>query len=67
VSYRDGKGQTTEIPADLVVLSAGMKAKKEEALSLYGTALEFYMIGDCKTAATVQQAVRSAYSTAMRI
>jgi hypothetical protein len=44
-----------------------MKAKKEEALSFYGTAPEFYLIGDCKTAATVQQTVRSAYSTAMRI
>jgi hypothetical protein len=67
VSYRDAEGRIAEIAADLVVLSAGMKAKKEEALSLYGTAPEFYMIGDCKTAATVQQAVRSAYSTAMRI
>jgi 2,4-dienoyl-CoA reductase-like NADH-dependent reductase (Old Yellow Enzyme family)/thioredoxin reductase len=67
VSYRDKEGRIVEIVADLVVFSAGMKAKTEEALSFYGTAPEFYMIGDCKAAATVQQAVRSAYSTAMRI
>jgi thioredoxin reductase len=67
VSYRDTEGRIAEIAADLAVLSAGMKAKTEEALSFYGTAPEFYMIGDCKTAATVQQAVRSAYAAAMRI
>jgi hypothetical protein len=67
LSYRDREGRITEIAADLVGLSAGMKAKAEEALSFYGSAPEFYLIGDCKTAATVQQAVRSAYATAMRI
>jgi NADPH-dependent 2,4-dienoyl-CoA reductase/sulfur reductase-like enzyme len=67
VSYQDPEGRVAEIAADLVVLSAGMKAKTEEALSFYGTAPEFYMIGDCKTAATIQQAVRSAYAAAMRI
>jgi pyruvate/2-oxoglutarate dehydrogenase complex dihydrolipoamide dehydrogenase (E3) component len=67
VSYRNGEGRIVEAPADSVVLSVGMKAKTEEALLLYGTAPEFYMIGDCNTAATIQQAVRSAYATAVRI
>jgi 2,4-dienoyl-CoA reductase-like NADH-dependent reductase (Old Yellow Enzyme family)/thioredoxin reductase len=67
VSYQNGEGRIVEAPADSVIVSVGMKAKTEEALLLYGTAPEFYMIGDCNTAATVQQAVRSAYATAMRI
>jgi 2,4-dienoyl-CoA reductase-like NADH-dependent reductase (Old Yellow Enzyme family)/thioredoxin reductase len=67
VSYEDAEGRIAEIAADLVVLSVGMKAKTEEALSFYRTAPEFYMIGDCQATATVQQAVRSAYATAMRI
>jgi 2,4-dienoyl-CoA reductase-like NADH-dependent reductase (Old Yellow Enzyme family)/thioredoxin reductase len=67
VSYRDGKGRVVEAPADSVIISVGTKAKTEEALLLYGIAPEFYMIGDCSTAATVQQAVRSAYATAMRV
>lgn len=48
-------------------MSAGMRPTKDLALSFYGCAKEFYMIGDCKKAATVQQAMRAAYSTAMRI
>ena len=48
-------------------MSAGMRPNKDLALSFYGCAKEFYMIGDCKKAATIQQGMRSAYATAMRI
>lgn len=64
VVYIDSKGAERTIPADSVVLSVGMKAKKAEALSFYETADRFYMVGDCKKPATVQQTMRSAFSTA---
>ena len=67
VEYTDSDGNIQSVPADSVVMSAGMRPNKDEALSFYGCAKEFYMIGDCKKAATIQQAMRSAYSTAMRI
>ena len=67
VEYTDQDGNTCSVPADSVVMSAGMRPTTDLALSFYGCAKEFYMIGDCKKAATIQQAMRAAYSTAMRI
>lgn len=67
VNYIDSEGNEKSIHADSVVLSAGMKAKKAEALLFYGTADRFYMIGDCKKPATIQQTMRSAFSTASTI
>ena len=59
---RDGKDET--IKADTVILSAGMKAKMEEADSFIGTADEFYEIGDCVRARTVEQATKEAFYAA---
>lgn len=67
VRYLNKEEKEYTIPAESIVVSVGMAAKKKEAMAFYGIAPEFYMIGDCKTPATVQQAVRAAYSTAMRI
>lgn len=67
VFYKDAEGNEQAVEADSIVVSAGMRANTDEALSFYGLAPEFYMIGDCKKAATVQQAMRSAFSTASRI
>ena len=50
-----------------VVISLGMRAKTDEALAVSSTADRFAIIGDCKKPATVQQAMRQAYATAMRI
>jgi NADPH-dependent 2,4-dienoyl-CoA reductase/sulfur reductase-like enzyme len=67
VTYRDEAGEEHLIPAQSVVVSAGMKAKQQEALSFYGSAKRFYYIGDCKQTATVQQAMRSAFAAASQI
>ena len=67
VAYRDADGLEHVIPAQSVVVSAGMKARQEEALSFYGSAKRFFYIGDCKKAATVQQAMRSAFAAASQI
>ncbi len=67
VSYTDKTGKESLIPADTIILSTGMRAKTEEALSFYDAADHFYMIGDCKAPATVLEAMRTAFSTASRI
>ena len=67
VEYTDKEGNTVSVPADSVIMSAGMRPNQAQALAFYNSAPEFYMIGDCKKPATIQQAMRSAYSTAMRI
>lgn len=67
VNYIDQNGDEKSIQADSIVVSAGMKAKKAEALEFYGSADRFYMVGDCKKPATIQQAMRSAFSTASSI
>ena len=66
VTYeKDGKQET--ITADSVVLSAGMKAKTQEADSFIGTALDFAEIGDCVRARTVEYATKEAYYAAVNL
>jgi 2,4-dienoyl-CoA reductase-like NADH-dependent reductase (Old Yellow Enzyme family)/thioredoxin reductase len=67
VCYVDENGNAGSVKCDSVVVSVGMVPHKDEALSFAGIADEFYMIGDCKKPATIQQAMRAAYSTAVRI
>ena len=67
VFYQDAQGTEHGLKADTVVVSAGMKPLKDQALAFYGAAPEFYMIGDCKKPATIQQAMRAAYAVAHRI
>ena len=67
VTYTDKDGVDHDIPADSVVLSVGMRAKVDEALSFYGTNPGFYMVGDCKKPGTIQTTNRSAYVTANNI
>ncbi len=67
VVYTDADGREQSVPADSVIISAGMRPLKKEALSFFSTAQYFYMAGDCKRPATVQESMRSAYATASRI
>ncbi len=62
VTYKDADGVEHEIPCDSVVISLGMRARQDEALSFSGTANRFAIIGDCRKPATVQQAMRQAYA-----
>ena len=64
VTYRDENGAEHTLEADTVVLSAGMKAKRDEALEFYGCGKRFYMVGDCRKPSTIQMVNRSAYATA---
>ena len=68
VVYADKEtGETERIEADTVVLAVGMRAKTDEALSYYGAAPHFYMIGDCTKPGTIQTATRSAYAVCASI
>jgi 2,4-dienoyl-CoA reductase-like NADH-dependent reductase (Old Yellow Enzyme family)/thioredoxin reductase len=67
VSYRDKDGGEHLIPADNVVVSTGMRSKRDEALSFYNITDGFYMIGDCVKPGTIQQAMRTAFAAASQI
>lgn len=67
VTYTDKDGVDHDLPAQSVILSVGMRAKKDEALAFYGAGDHFYMVGDCYKPGTIQTTNRSAYVTAVRI
>ena len=67
VVYRTKDGALEQIPTDSVVLAGGRTANSAFALSFYGSAGEFYMVGDCKTPGNVQRCMRMAYAAACRI
>ena len=62
VTYKDQEGVEHAIACDSVVVSLGMKPLTDEALSFYGCADRFALVGDCRKSATVEQAMRSAYA-----
>ena len=53
VTYVDAEGAETTVPADTVVISAGMKPKMDEALSYAAAGDSFYLLGDCKKVANL--------------
>ena len=61
VCYTDQNGEAHRIECDTVVALGGMKALQDEAVSFYGCAPLFYMIGDCREVGDVQKCNRSAY------
>ena len=67
VIYRDKAGALCELPADNVVISGGRAADTEFTLSFYGSANDFFLVGDCKTPRNVQKCMRMAYAAATRL
>lgn len=67
VTYRDKDGVEHTIDCDSVVLSAGMKAKTQEALEYGKAGGMFRMVGDCQKPASLQQAVRTGWTAAKTI
>lgn len=57
-------GKEKRIPADSVVISAGMRPLTDKALEFYGIADRFEVIGDCRRVGTIEQAMRSAFAVA---
>lgn len=69
VCYKNYKGQEKTLEFDSIIISGGENPRYKEALAFFGSAPEFYMAGDCAGSGegTIQKAVRSAWSAAMRI
>lgn len=64
VEIEDADGNKKLIPADLVILAAGMTNDIDYVESLREAALEFRKIGDCNKPATMLEAVRLGYDVA---
>ena len=64
VTYVDADGQEHLVEADSVVISAGMKAKTDEAMSYAEAKGCFYMLGDCKKVANLMRLNQSALGIA---
>jgi len=54
-------------PAETVIMAAGMVARSATVEALRTLAQEYYVIGDCRRARQVMQAVREGYDTAVSI
>ena len=61
VSYTDAEGEMHTVPATGVVLAAGMKSNKEEAMSLFVPGVECVLVGDCNKVGNLQKINRNAY------
>ena len=61
-------GEAILLPADSVILSAGMKARTDVVEELQQAVVpEFYAIGDCTVAKKMGDAIRAGYYTAMNL
>ena len=60
-------GQEIRLPADAVVLSAGMRSRKAEALKLWQPGVLTSMAGDCIRPCNVEQAIHTGYDAASRL
>ena len=67
MTYRDENGESHTVACDDVVAAGGMIPNSEAAMAFYGSAPEFYTIGDCRSLGTMRTAIRDAYTLAMRI
>ncbi len=65
VSYTNEAGELITIPADSVIMAAGMRANESAAEKFRGTAPEFMNIGDSVKAANIKLAIRGAYDATM--
>lgn len=67
VVYQTQDGALHEVECDDIVVAGGMEPNAEEAMAFYGSAPEFYAIGDCRDTGTMRTAIRDAYSLTMKI
>lgn len=67
VAWEDAAGNEQMMPADTVLLAAGMRALSAEAERFRECAEEFRRIGDCARVGNVNTATRSAFDAAMSL
>lgn len=61
VKYQDKTGEQF-FPADTVIYSVGIRAKENEALSLYWPGKEIHLIGDCLQPGSIQTCNKTAFA-----
>ncbi len=62
VTFINGDGVRTVIPAGTVVLATGLKSRHAEAAAFFDGNVRVHMIGDCNKVGSVQTALRAAYA-----
>jgi pyruvate/2-oxoglutarate dehydrogenase complex dihydrolipoamide dehydrogenase (E3) component len=67
VTYIDAKGANNSVRADDVVIWAGLKSRKDEAMKFYGSAPRFFIVGDCHRVGDLHSSNRTAFSAASQI
>jgi thioredoxin reductase len=61
-------GNESIVKADTIVIAAGMRAKREEALEFNETSAGYFaMVGDCITPAKIRDAVSTGYHAAYQV
>jgi hypothetical protein len=60
-------GQQTTLPADTVILAAGMKALTKEAYALGADVVDFSVLGDAVKPGKIQDATRTGFFAAMNL
>ena len=63
----DADGKEIMLPADRIILAAGMKSNTELAHSFYGIVPETYIIGDCNRVGKVKEATQDGFLFATNI
>lgn len=67
VSYKDKDGQEHYLEADTVILAAGYRPKRQEALDFYWLGKRIHLMGDCSKVGSLQTCNRDAFRTAMTV
>jgi len=68
VTYKNAKGEEKYVNADSVVVFAGFKPRKAEALKFSGLANQFFIIGDCSgSGGEIRKCNRIAFAAASQI
>lgn len=68
VTYVDSKGDEKTIPADSVVIYAGLKPRMDEAEKFIGSVDQVLLLGDCTGKnGTIQKTIRSAFFVASQV
>lgn len=62
ISYRDKDGTEQTLPANTVLLAAGMRSDPTQAMAYAACGKQFYVIGDCDKQGNLQTAIRSGYT-----
>ena len=67
VEYRTPDGEIHRIECDSVVALGGMEPLQDEAMAMYGAALDTYMIGDCYQVGNLHTGSRGAFAAAYNL